>query len=88
MLLWSTGNENCRDDSKLHFILQKKKKYKCLSTGTAYILEHCTENFTSYNTRNKQLADQKGYYFVALLTLHLLIPVSLKVVFAVSGCRP
>lgn len=66
----------------------KKKKYKCLSTGTAYILEHCAVNFTSYNTRNKQLADQKGYYFVALLTLHLLIPVSLKVEFAVSGYRP
>ena len=44
----------------------KKIKYKCLSTGTAYILEHCAVNFTSYNTCNKQLADQKGEYFVAL----------------------
>ena len=45
-------------------------------------------NFTRYGGCTKPLAGKKGYHFVALLKLYLLILVSLKLEFAIRSYRP
>ena len=54
-------------------------------TGT---LRLCKVNFTRYGAYTKQLAGKKGYHFVALLKLYLLIQVALKLEFAIRSYQP
>ena len=66
-----------------------KYKYKNINTNTntfkVTVYQHlflCEVNLTRYGACTKQLARKKGYHFVALLKLYLLILVSLKLEFA------